>query len=601
MTSENTKELDSESDSEESNDIDELYGVRDCTLFLIDTSPEMFNTNEEGIPHFVSCIEDYIYILKQKLVWNRQDWMGLVLFGIEKLDKNSEIENISTLQELSVIDIKKLEEVEKIRNSTWKDYESMSSSTSYPLLDVLRCAILKFSSVNITMSARRVILYTCHDVPPLTNEHEKHSIRIEVAKYSNLDILLYVVARGKQWNVELFYKDLEMLSRNISKEDYQRISYKDLLQQVKRPSRHMAKLPWRLGKNVIINVDISNLCVKSQNIKSIVMNSETNAPLVVNTYLRKKEDSDSQKNEEDEDEIIMPLLQADVRKMKKLGDKEIYFTLDEVKSFENIYEMGIDLLGVEPLFCDPMYHLHAPYFVSCNKNCSEGEKLLFAALLNKCDQRKLKITCRVTIRKNSGSYLYNMIPMPDEGGFYLYKMPYNEEVNDFTEEMYEYAYDDQDNKVPINHEAVELFEKIIKKSTQIYDPEKYPNPALQVKLQSIETLALNLDVRDPPEDLTLPAEDLLQERIGDLTKQINEIFMKEKEEYQPPKKKHKNSENSANTSFPNIQDEDVLKLIKENQLDSRNVSDLRKWLRHAKLSTAGRKSDLIARLTSHYT
>lgn len=167
--------------------------------------------------------------------------------------------------------------------------------------------------------------------------------------------------------------------------------------------------------------------------------------------------------------------------------------------------------------------------------------------------------------------------------------------------MYEYAYDDQDNKVPINHEAVELFEKIIKKSIQIYDPEKYPNPALQVKLQSIETLALNLDVRDPPEDLTLPAEDLLQERIGDLTKQINEIFMKEKEEYQPPKKKHKNSENSANTSFPNIQDEDVLKLIKENQLDSRNVSDLRKWLRHAKLSTAGRKSDLVARLTSHYT
>ncbi|XP_014607026.1 PREDICTED: X-ray repair cross-complementing protein 6-like [Polistes canadensis] len=601
MTSENAEELDSENDSEETDNIDELYGVRDCTIFLIDTSPEMFNTNEEGIPYFVSCIEDYIYILKQKLVWNRKDWMGLVLFGTEQWDMNPEIRNILTLQKLSVIDINKLKEAEKIRDSKWKDYESMSSSTSYPLQDVLWHAALNFSSVNITMSARRVILYTCHDVPPLTNEDEKHNIRAKVATYSDLDILLYVVAQGKQWDVELFYKDLEMLSRNISKEDYQRTSYKDLLQQVKRPSRHMAKLPWRLGKNVVINVDISNLCVASQNIKSIVMSSETNTPLVPNTYLRKKEDSDVQKNEEDEDKIIMPLLQADVRKMKKLGGRELYFTLDEVKSFENIYKMGIDLLGVEPLFCDPMYHIHAPYFISCNKNCSEGEKLLFAALLNKCDQRKLKITCRVTMRENSGSYLYYMIPMPNEGGFYLYKMPYNEEVNDFTEEMYTYAYDDKDKKVPINHEAVELFEKIIKKSTQIYDPEKYPNPALQVKLQSIETLALDLDVRDPPEDLTLPAEDLLQERIGDLTKQINELFIKEEEEYEPPKKKRRNPKNSTNISFLNIQDEDVLELINNNELDRCNVSDLRKLLSHAKLSTTGRKSELIERLTSHYT
>ncbi|XP_015185508.1 PREDICTED: X-ray repair cross-complementing protein 6-like [Polistes dominula] len=598
MTSENTEDFDNDSDLEENNDTDEAYGVRDCTLFLIDTSPEMFHKNEDGVPYFVSCLEDYIYILKQKLVWNRQDWMGLVLFGTEQWDMNPEIKNILTLQKLSVIDINKLKEVEKIRDSKWKDYEQMSSSTCYPLQDVLWHAALNFSSINITMSARRVILFTCHDVPPLTNEDEKHRIRAKVSTYNNLNILLYVVALGLKWDVELFYKDLEMLSRNLNKEDYQRTSYKDLLQQVKRPSRHMAKLPWRLGKDVVINVDISNLCVKSQNIKSIAMDSETNAPLVSYTYLRRKEDTDVEKDEDDEEKIIMPLLHADVRKMKKLGNKEIYFTLDEVKSFENIYEMGIDLIDVEPLSCDPMYHLHAPYFVSCNKNCSEGEKLLFAGLLNKCDQRKLKITCRVTIRQNSGSYLYNMIPMPDEGGFYLYKLPYNEEVNDFSEEMYEHAYNDQDNKVPINHEAVELFEKMIKKSTQIYDPEKYPNPALQVKLQSIETLALDLDVRDPPEDLTLPAEDLLQERIGDLTKQINEIFIDEEIEFEPAKKKYKDNKNSTDKS---IDDVNVLEIIKRNQLDKYKVSDLRQFLRNVKLSTAGRKSELIERLTSYYT
>lgn len=137
----------------------------------------------------------------------------------------------------------------------------MSSAKHYPLQDALWHAALSFSSINVTMSARRVILYTCHDVPPLTNENEKHRIRAKAATYFNSGILLYIVGLGKTWDVELFYKDLEMLSRNISEEDYQRTSYKDLLQQVKRPSKCLSKLPWRLGKDIILNVDIYNVCV----------------------------------------------------------------------------------------------------------------------------------------------------------------------------------------------------------------------------------------------------------------------------------------------------------------------------------------------------
>lgn len=148
-----------------------------------------------------------------------------------------------------------------IEDNNGKDYKSISSNKHYPLQDVLWQAAISFSSTKLTMSARRVILYTCHDVPPLTNENEKHRIRAKIANYFNSDILLYVVGLGKTWDVELFYKDLEMLSRNITKEDYQRTSYKDLLQQVKRPSKCLSKLPWRLGKDIILNVDIYNVCV----------------------------------------------------------------------------------------------------------------------------------------------------------------------------------------------------------------------------------------------------------------------------------------------------------------------------------------------------
>lgn len=52
-----TEEYDTQDDSEKQNDPAEFYGVRDGTLFLIDTSSEMFNNNDDGIPLFVSCIE----------------------------------------------------------------------------------------------------------------------------------------------------------------------------------------------------------------------------------------------------------------------------------------------------------------------------------------------------------------------------------------------------------------------------------------------------------------------------------------------------------------------------------------------------------------
>lgn len=597
---------DNDTQNETEQDSGEFYGVRDGTLFLIDASPDMFNEDEDNKTPFVKYIEEYIYILKQKLVWNRQDWMGLVLFATEKWDTDPEIKNILTLQKFSLINIDKLKEAEKICDGTWKDYRGISSSTSYPLHDVLWHAAQIFSSVKLTMSARRVILYTCHDVPPLTDENEKHRIRAKAATYNDIGLRLYVVGMEDNWNFELFYKDLEMLSRNISKEDYKRVSYKNLVQQVKRPARNMAKLPWRIGQDVTINVDVFNVVANSEYLKKVRMSSETNAPLVTYTHFRRQdaaeemEEEDKEEEDEDEKQIIMSVPESDLRKMQEWGGEKIYFTLDEVKNLNKIYETGIDILEVKPLSCDPMYHIHSPYFISCNKNCTKGEKLLFAGLLHKCEEQNLMITCRVTLRSNSGTFLYNMLPISSEGGFYLYKMPYEENVYDFPKDSDQYVYNNEDKKPPINDEAVHLFKKIIKRTQTIYDPETFPNPKLQVKLQSLETLALDLDTQDPPPDSTLPMEDILQERIGGLTKKLQDLFTQESESDPPPTKKVKKSDKGGKSSVP-ICDKDIIELVEQKKLDRLKVSDLQVFLRDAGLSTSGRKAELISRLYNHYT
>ena len=93
----------------------------------------------------------------------------------------------------------------------------------------------------------------------MTDDNEKHRIRRQAKNFSNLNLQLFVVGLGENWNHDLFYKDLEMSSRKIDVDDYKRMCLKDLVEQVKVPSKNMAKLPWRLGENVIVDVALRSL------------------------------------------------------------------------------------------------------------------------------------------------------------------------------------------------------------------------------------------------------------------------------------------------------------------------------------------------------
>lgn len=68
--------------------------------------------------HIIDChslfFQLYKQILRQKLAWSMQDWMGMVLFGTEKNDANSPWTNIQTLQELKVVTVDDLQRIRKL-------------------------------------------------------------------------------------------------------------------------------------------------------------------------------------------------------------------------------------------------------------------------------------------------------------------------------------------------------------------------------------------------------------------------------------------------------------------------------------------------------
>nr|XP_031829786.1 X-ray repair cross-complementing protein 6-like [Nomia melanderi]XP_031829788.1 X-ray repair cross-complementing protein 6-like [Nomia melanderi]XP_031829789.1 X-ray repair cross-complementing protein 6-like [Nomia melanderi]XP_031829790.1 X-ray repair cross-complementing protein 6-like [Nomia melanderi]XP_031829791.1 X-ray repair cross-complementing protein 6-like [Nomia melanderi]XP_031829792.1 X-ray repair cross-complementing protein 6-like [Nomia melanderi] len=579
----------------------DLYGTRNGILFVVDATPPMFIKDEDQeTSYFVESIRLYKEILMQKLVWNRQDWMGLVLFGIEKGDQDTEMKNILTLQKLNIPSKSSLQQMIEIDDEgRWEEYKDIACTNVYPLHDVLWHAARVFCSVRVTMLVKKVILLTCQDNPPMTNDNEKRRIVAKAKSYSDLGLKLSIVGLGEDWNHDLFYKDLEISSGKIDTENCKRTSLVDLMQQIKLPSRSMAKLPWRLGKNVIIDVNLRSLVVKRETLKKVYVSKESNKPLTSHRYL-KTVDNEMFEDDNFKEPTLPHVLDINIRKYKQYGGKKIYFTLPEVNTLCSVCEPGIDLICAKPISYHPLYHLGKPYFVAPAKSNRKDNTLLFAALIDKCKSKNLMMICAVTFRKRSSPLLYRMIPNAEKGGFYLLKIPFREYVRDLESVSLQYMYDNDTNKPPTESHEIKLLEKIMKKIRIHYDPSAFYNPKVQAQIQMLQTVALDWEKPEPILDDTLPRIEEMQGLTKDLLTQYNEIFDTETmcKTEEPAKKKVKKESDIEDAAL--LDKEAIRKLAQKGQLSSKTVPELKVMCKNIGLTVSGKKNDLIQRIKQYY-
>ncbi|KMQ88870.1 atp-dependent dna helicase 2 subunit 1 [Lasius niger] len=180
---------DSIMDEEEDLKASQWYGVREATLFLVDATHKMFEVEPEAkLSHIQTFFKLYKQILRQKLAWSMQDWMGVVLFGTEESDTNSEWKHIQNLQELRVVTLDDLQRIRKLTKSGIKGYRSMKSEDAYPLHDALAYAMDIFLKIKTVLTKRRIVLITSH-IAKLADD-EKHRIRSMAASLKDVDIKL---------------------------------------------------------------------------------------------------------------------------------------------------------------------------------------------------------------------------------------------------------------------------------------------------------------------------------------------------------------------------------------------------------------------------
>lgn len=138
-----------------------------------------------------------------------------------------------------------------------KSYQSMKSEDAYPLHDALTYAIDIFLKIKTVLTKRRIVLITSH-VAKLSDE-EKHRIRSTTTSLKDLDIKFYVIGLGKNWIQDQFYKDLEILSRKTDVDVYRMTSLVDLVQQIKAPSKNIARLCLKISDNLELDLVVRTL------------------------------------------------------------------------------------------------------------------------------------------------------------------------------------------------------------------------------------------------------------------------------------------------------------------------------------------------------
>lgn len=138
-----------------------------------------------------------------------------------------------------------------------KCYQSIEADNIYPFHDALSYAMDIFLKIRTVLTKRRIVLITCQN--PKLEDAEKHRIRLKAASLKDLDVKLHVIGLGKTWMHDQFYKDLEMLSRKTDASVYRMTSLLDLLQQIKAPTKNIARLCLEICDGLELDVVIRTL------------------------------------------------------------------------------------------------------------------------------------------------------------------------------------------------------------------------------------------------------------------------------------------------------------------------------------------------------
>ncbi|XP_044534044.1 X-ray repair cross-complementing protein 6 isoform X1 [Gracilinanus agilis] len=497
------------------------YSGRDSLIFLVDASKAMFEPQDEGprtsFDLTIQCIQS---VYSSKIISSDRDLLAVVFYGTDRAKNSVNFRNVYVLHELDSPGAKRILELDRFKGEQGEKnfQELIGHGLDYSLSEALWVCANLFSGVRLKMSHKRIMLFTNEDDPHGNDSAKASRARTKASDLRDTGIFLDLMNLKKPggFDVSLFYRDLitpaEGEDLGVHFEESGRLE--DLLRKVRAKEtrkRSLARLKFKLGKDVALTVSIFNLVQKAYKPLPIRLYRETNEQVKTKTRTFSVETGS----------LLLP---SDTKRSQVYGGRPIVMEKAETEELRRFDEPGLVLIGFKPLFLLKQHHFLRPsLFVYPEESLIHGSTTLFSALLTKCLEKGVLALCRYTPRQNSPPYFVALVPQEEEldaqrvqvtpPGFQLVFLPYADDKRKVP----------TTEKVPASPEQVDKMKVIVQRLRFKYRSDSFENPVLQQHFRNLEALALDLTEPEHAPDLTLPKVEAMDLRLGSLVEEFKEL------------------------------------------------------------------------------
>lgn len=586
---------DQEEDGDEQGEGTWTFGGRAASIFLIDASKEMCETSgdngEDEESSFKKAVRCAHATMMRKIISSDQDLSAVVLYNTKESKNNIDVPGIYILQELERPGAEKVLQLEELMGMSDSKFEKeYGHSNNANIHETLWVCQSIFNKCKSKLSGQSIMLFTCQDDPHSGNDQKQKQARQKGKDLNEAGISLELLHMGTSFDVNKFYKDLIIPDDSEDEETQEKETladpasrFEELMDRVKRlehKQRTTGRVTFTLGPGVEMALGVYTTVRKM------------NKPYKVKLWKNTNEEVRYMKKEylEETGELLMP---SDYVKYQVYGGKKIKFSLDELRSMNQVYEQGIELLGFKSIeSIKPYYHIKPANFLYPDEKSVQGSNKVFAALLDRCLARNVAPIVRMVARRGSSVSWAALIPQKEEldekncqitpPGFYACHLPFADDFRNIEIEDVTRASVDQ----------VDAAKDMVKKLHFKYSPENFDNPDIQTHWRNIEALALNRSDLEELVDYTVPDYERMRKKAGSLIESFREMVYPPS--YDPnaaPKKRPAASGGSSapKRAKPDPASVDVEQMAKAGKADKLTVDVLKNWLQDRGIKVTGKK------------
>ncbi|GAM87328.1 hypothetical protein ANO11243_053510 [Dothideomycetidae sp. 11243] len=645
-------------DDDEEEEVDEtgFKTVKDAVLFAIDVSKTMLSdppaSNSKNADHdkpAVAALKCAYSLMQQRIISNPNDMMGVLLFGTQKSRFQDEDEHSRGISYphcylLTNLDVPAAADVKRLKSLVEDEDEAADllqpSDEEVSMANVLFCANQIFTTKAPNFSSRRLFLVTDNDNPHSKEKSLRSAAAVRAKDLYDLGVtieLFPISHPDHSFDRSTFYDDI-IYSATPADPDAPAPTTKaakaassgdgiSLLQSLlsniaskAAPRRALfSNLAFEIAPGIKISVKGYILLKRQEPVRSSFIYVGGEQPQIatgVSTLMA--------------EDTARTVEKIEVRKAYKFGGETVTFTEEELKVVKSFGDPVLRIIGFKPLTSLPSWANYRPStFIYPSEEDFVGSSRVFSALQQKLlKDQKMGLAWFIP-RRNAVPTLAAIIPgaerFDEDGvqtmppGLWVRPLPSADDVRSPPETSVVRATDKLIDMMRFVIQQLQL-------PKAVYDPQRYPNPALQWFYRILQALALEEELPEKPEDKTLPRYRQIDKRAGQYVIDWGQELEVQHTLYQKENGGSKTAtgaakrgtttnsatrsdttkkSKTANGGFPastssGMSDEDMKRHFEKNTISKLTVAVLKEWGASRGLKLAGKKDAMVDTIISHF-